>query len=152
DFWLQGKKCLDMHTAEGFAEAKRFFERAATADPAYARAYSGLAYVHNMAPFYSDWGGAPIEQSHEKAFRFAQQAVALGEVDHLPHSMLGWCQLWRRNYREATREFDLALALNPNDADALAYRSFYQIYVGEADAGVETVKMAIRLNPHRPDW
>jgi len=152
DYWLHGKKCLDLHTAEGFAEARSLFERAITVDPSYARAYSGLAYVYNMAPFYSDWGGAPLEWSHEKAFVFAQRAVSFGDADHVPHLMLGWCQLWRRNYGEAQREFDLALALNPNDADALAYRGFYQIYMGDPDAAVETVRMAIRLNPHRPDW
>ena len=152
DYWLHGKKCLQLHTAEGFAEARRFFEQAVAVDPGYARAYSGLAYVYNMAPFYSDWGGAPVELSHDKAFAFAQKAVSLGGADHLPHLMLGWCQLWRRNYGEATREFERALDLNPNDADALAHRAFYQIYVGEPEAGVETVRMAIRLNPHRPDW
>ncbi|HTO65360.1 MAG TPA: hypothetical protein VMM15_29385 [Bradyrhizobium sp.] len=43
-------------------------------------------------------------------------------------------------------------ALNPDDANAVAYRGFYQIYNGEPEAAVETVKLAMRLNPHRPDW
>ncbi len=150
--WLHGKKLVDLHTADGFAAARQWFERAVQADPNYARGYSGLAYVYNMAPFYSDWGGSPLVHNHEQAFRFATKAVQLDEMDYMPHFVLGWCQLWRRNYGEATREFELALALNPNDADFLAYRGFFQIYMGEPEAAVETVEAAIRLNPHRPDW
>jgi tetratricopeptide (TPR) repeat protein len=152
DYWLQGKKYLDVHSREGFAEAQRYFERASEVDPSYARAYSSLAYVPYMATSYSGWGGTPLAQHYEKAIEFARRAVLLDDTDNMSHLILGWCLLWLRNYSEATRAFERALALNPNDADAMAHRGYYLMIVGEPEQAVKALRAAMRLNPHHPDY
>jgi TolB-like protein/Flp pilus assembly protein TadD len=152
DYWLQGKKYLNLHSREGFAEAQRYFEHAIEVDPSYARAYSSLAYVHKEATSYSGWGGAPLAQVYETAYELAQRAMLLDDTDNMSHIVLGWCLMWRRRYSEATRAFERALALNSNDADAMAYRGYYLTIVGQPEEGVEALKTATRLNPHHPNY
>jgi tetratricopeptide (TPR) repeat protein len=151
DYWLRGRKCIAQTSAQGMAEARRYFELAIEADPHYARAYSGLAYVYNMSTSYSGWG-IPFDEAYARAFDLAMKAVSLDDTDNMPHITLGWCLMWRGNYGESRREFDRALELNPNDADALIHRAFHLGYTGEAEQAIETVQKAIRLNPLRPHW
>jgi TolB-like protein/class 3 adenylate cyclase/Tfp pilus assembly protein PilF len=153
DYWLQANTCIKRHNKEGFVEAQRYLERAIEVDPSYARAYSTLSYVHNMATSYVGWGGTPLAQLYEKAYALAERAVLLDDTDNWTHLTLGWCLLWRRRYSEATRAFERALALNANDADAMAYRGYYLTIVGRPEEGVEAVRTAMRLNPaHHPDY
>jgi len=149
DYCLRGRECIKQASAEGMAEARRYFELAIEADPLYARAYSGLAYVCNMSTSYSGWG-IPFDDAYAQAFEFAKKAVVLDDTDNMPHITLGWVLMWRGNYVESRREFDRALELNPSDADALVYRAHHLIYTGEAEQAIETVQRAIHLNPLRP--
>jgi hypothetical protein len=46
DLWLRGKRCLDLWTAEGNAQARSLFEQAIQIDPGCARAHAGLALTY----------------------------------------------------------------------------------------------------------
>ena len=151
DFWLRGKRAFERHTDEGTDEALVWFEKAIEADPYYARGYAGLAFTHNMRTSWSDWG-APIDDAYERAVKLAEKAVQLDAADHFNQYVLGWCYLCRRRYGEAERHYGEAFALNPHDADALPYRAAYLMYVGKRQEAIETIKMALRLNPHHPTW
>jgi len=151
DFWLRGKRAFDQHTDEGTDEALVWFEKAIEADPYYARGYAGLAFTHNMRTSYCDLG-APIDEAYERAVKLAEKSVQLDAADHFNQYVLGWCYLCRRRYGEAERHYGEAFALNPHDADALPYRAAYLMYVGKRQEAIETIKMALRLNPHHPTW
>ena len=49
-------------------------------------------------------------------------------------------------------EYERALALSPNNADLLAVYGWDLPLLGRAEAGVELIKKAMRLNPKYPDW
>jgi TolB-like protein/class 3 adenylate cyclase len=151
DLCLRGKQCYSLWTREGHAEARRLFEQAVALDPAFARAYAGLAGIYAGAVDYSAW--APNGRDPQSvALEYARRAVALDDTDHQPHIVLAWIYQKQRQYDAARRHLDRALALNPNDADGLADRSLLLTCQGELEAGKAWAEAAIRLNPNHPDY
>ena len=79
-----------------------------------------------------------------QGFRHAQRAVSLDDTDSRPHVYLGWVHMFRREYERANRYFDRAIALNPNDSDAIVYRALAIAYGGHPEAAIELAKAAMR--------
>ena len=52
----------------------------------------------------------------------------------------------------ALAALERALALNPNSADALAAHAIALGFVGRPEEALEEQELAVRLNPHHPDW
>jgi Tfp pilus assembly protein PilF len=132
-------------------EARRHFEAAAAVDPAFSRAYSGMALTYQMEaldfPLPEDFRIAD-----EKAFQSAQKGLALDDANHQAHLALAYCYLYRQDCVQAKRHVERAVRFNPSDGDALAHAAYIFALVGEAEKGVQYGKAALRLNPHHPDW
>ncbi len=148
---MRGKKCLNLWTADGNAEARRYFEQAMEIDPEFARAHAGLAFTYEWGSFYSAWD-AKVQKGHDLAERHARQAVALDDTDPQPHVVLGSIHSARRETEQVRKHFDRAIAINPNDADTLINAAMALAILGEPEEGLALVSTAIRLNPNHPDW
>jgi adenylate cyclase len=150
DHWLRGKRILWTPGSENL-ESRHHFERAAAADPSFSRAYSGLAVTYQMEAL--DLSIAREGKSaYDKAFEYAQKALALDEADYQAHIALGWPCLYRGDYARMKKHVDRAIMLNPNDADSLANASYMLALYGEAETAVACGEAAMRLNPRHPDW
>jgi TolB-like protein/class 3 adenylate cyclase len=150
DLWLRGVECHDQGTDDGHAKAREFYEAAIKADPAFARPYCGLAELVFMQMVFPDWSGAPPRDG--EAMELAHKAVTLDEQEAHGHAILGWAQLLLRKFGRARRHLERSAALNPNDADVGMTRALGLAFLGDAKAGVEAARQAIRLNPFHPDW
>jgi len=150
DLWLHGNRSANLWTAEGNAAARRYFDEAKQLDPAFGRAYAGLAAAIHWLSNYPGWSseGANLEQ----AIEYAHKAIDLDETDHLPHLTLAWIHQQRREFDISRLHLDRASLLNPNDAEALVHRGLVLTLQGEADAGLASAEAAIRRNPHHPNW
>jgi adenylate cyclase len=82
----------------------------------------------------------------------AERAVALDDSDHLPHVILGWVHHQRCEFEQAQQQFDRAIAINPNDADAIMHRAMVLALERRTDEAIDSAEFAIRLNPRHPDW
>jgi adenylate cyclase len=151
DYWLRGKKCLDLWTSEGNHEARGLFEKAVVDDPAYARGYAGLAFTYEWGAFYTAWD-PDTAASHNRASELAQRALSLDDSDHLPHVVLGWVHHERREFKQARQQFERAMAINPNDADTLMNAAMVRAFEGEPEQAIDLAQFAMRLNPRPPDW
>jgi TolB-like protein/tetratricopeptide (TPR) repeat protein len=150
DCWLRGLDCLHRGTVEDDARARAFFERALALDPHWGRGHAGLSLSH-----FNEWSCQAWELWDEKerlAFEHARRAASLDDRDALIQLVLGRVLLYRRQFDEAARHVDRAIALNPNDADVLAHAALCRAYLGEPEAGAALATKAIRLNPRHPDW
>ncbi|MFI4987076.1 MAG: hypothetical protein ACHQF3_06530 [Alphaproteobacteria bacterium] len=127
----------------------RLFERAIELEPNYAEAYRWLAGVHLYA-----WanGNEPADPHRRLAVSSARKAVELDPNDSGARWVLGHVLLYEREWEMATKEFDISLRLNPNDADAWAMLSDFRVMEGSGAEGVGCVEKALRLNPHPPGW
>jgi tetratricopeptide (TPR) repeat protein len=119
-------------------------------DPDSARAHAHVAWCHlydYMAGWTSDRSG-----SLARAYASVRDAVSLDEFDSFPHCILGFIHLLRREYDEACSETQKAVDLNPNDHEARRFRGEYLAAVGQADAAIEQIDIAKRLDPFDTRW
>ncbi|MPY88916.1 MAG: hypothetical protein GEU99_13430 [Luteitalea sp.] len=150
DCWLRGLDCLHKGTVEADAEARGFFERALEIDPTYARAYTGLSLSH-----FNEWSCQAWEHWDEKerlAYDYALRAAKLDDNDATVQVVLARILLYRRHFDEAAHHVDRALALNPNDTDALVHAALCRAYLGDGESALALANKATRLNPAFPDW
>src|SRR5215510_11300473 len=137
-----GKRTLD---------ARWHFERAATLDPSFSAAYSGLALTYQMECLEF-----PLPEvariAWEKSLQYAQRAVDLDETNHQAHLALAYAQLYHRAYDQVRKHIERALKLHPSDADTLAHAAYLFSILGDLDRGIKYGRDALRLNPLHPDW
>ncbi len=150
DYVLQGNAQFYRFTKKDNARARNRYRNAIEQDPECTRAHTGLAWSH-LIDWMCRWAAAP-DTPIELAFESARLALATDDTDSLTHSILGELYLYRRQYDEATNHLERALALNPNDADAIGTEGFLLTCLGHPDEGIEKFSDAKRLNPFTPDW
>lgn len=150
DLWVRGVDRLRGGTLDEDLEARSLFERALAIDPAFARAHVGLSLS-----YFNDWSCQAWERWDEneaRAFEHAREAVSLDEGDPVAHMVLGRVEMYRRDFDRGARHLDLALALNPNDAEVLIQVALSKALLGEGEDGIALAEKAMRLHPLHPDW
>lgn len=148
DCLLRGIKHLRGYAPGDNERAIELFQRAMDLDPDYAlaRAYRGFADVvaHN-------YDLSPPEVL-ENALKMASAAVAMEPHNGRCHWLLGLVHAYSCNFEEEDRHNRRALALNPNDANALASLGVILATQGRHDEGLDRFREAMRLNPYHPEW
>ena len=150
DYYLLGRKAQSTFTKETMTEARRLYEKALELDPNYAQAYVSLGFVHSLLHAY-DWT-ENTERSLEIALEMARKAVTLRPDAYESHWVLGQAYKKLRDFDRARAEFERALELNPNDASLLAGMVEFLVHTGRAEEAIAQCKLAMRINPHYPDW
>ena len=147
---LRGLQLLRDGTLAADEEARRHFERAIAIDPHYARAHVGLSLSH-----FNEWSCQHwdlFEGNGAQAYAHAHAALALDDRDPMVHVVIGRVLLYRRQFDQAAWYFDRALALCPNDAEALIQISLADVFLGQPELALEKAEKAMRLNPYHPDY
>jgi adenylate cyclase len=131
-------------------EAIREAEAALDLDPSYARAHMVLAWAY-LYTVWSAWTD-DVEQAIERGYEAAQKAIAADRNDFWGHAALGFAELCLHHHERALSALDRALALNPNSADVRTMRGMVLNFLGRPEEGLKDIELAIRHNPHHPDW
>ena len=150
DYYLLARKAFLVFTKESMTEARNLFETAIELDPNYARAYAYLSGVH--ANIYINNWTEDADRSQEIALEMARKAVTLSPEDYYSHWALGYVYQRNRDFDRAMAGYERALELNSNDANLLAQMVGILVHTGRAEDGVAQSKLAMRINPHYPDW
>ena len=128
--------------------ARGFFRQALRLDPLSARAHAGLSFTHFQDAFLhrlGDW-----RREADRAYRFAEQSVALDERDPTTHWVLGRALWLLKRQDPAVEELGVAVDLNPNFALGHYTIAFVQAQGGDAAAALEAAELAQRLSPLDP--
>src|SRR5215831_17063780 len=116
DLYLKGRYHWAKRTALDLTQAADYFAAATQRDPSYAAAYAGLADTYNLLREYSSM---PASQAFPLALAAAQKAVQLDDGLAEAHRALAFTKFhWQWDMQGGEREFQRAIALNPNDAVA----------------------------------
>jgi TolB-like protein len=142
-------RALSQHTALAAKEANLLLDRALELDPDYAEAHRLLAL--NLWLGWEFWGEA-IDPTRARAVEEAERAVALDPNDAANRWALGIILGHERRWAESDAEFDTALKLDPNLADAWAMRADLATLGSRPAEAISFVRKALRLNPHPPGW
>ncbi|MFZ0770528.1 MAG: winged helix-turn-helix domain-containing protein [Candidatus Sulfotelmatobacter sp.] len=114
DLYLRGRYAWNQRNVEGFQKANEYFNQAIEKDANFALAYSGLADSHTLLTLY----GAGVTHMTE-AQAAAEKALQLDNTLAEAHTSLAAVKVlhdW--DWQGAEQEFQRALALNPNSAQA----------------------------------
>lgn len=151
--WLEATKGLDIflrYSKEGMDASRRLFQRAVELDPNYAFAWTMLASTYVVDARYG-YSSNPME-SLEKGLELALKSEALDPNQPLVHSVLGIVYLVQHKYGQALAEGEKAVALGPNETDALALHAITLIFTGHPQRAAALCRKAIRLHPLGPAY
>ena len=130
--------------ADGKA-ATEMYRQAVAADPDFALAYARLSYLQSYLHWYGvDNSSAVVDDARANA----EQALALQPDLPEAHLAMGYVHYWcHRDYAAALREYSIARAALPNDAEVLAAIGYVHRRQGIADRGVPEIRQAMVLDP-----
>ncbi len=142
--YLKGRFFFNKLSEPGLKKALDFFQLALLQDPAYARAYAGIADVWcNLA---DDWV-APDEaypRAKAAAERALQHDPELGEAVTSIGKVLCWHE-W--NFAGAEQQLHRAVTLSPNYAEAHYVLGTALPLVGRLSEAIEALRKALALDP-----
>lgn len=134
-------------TREDNARAFQLIERAIRLDPEYAHAHAWKACIVGQQLTYGwcdpEEGLAIVEQE-------ITRAAALDEKDSDVQRVLAALRLRQDDHERAAYHQERALALNPNDDLIVVQQGEILTWLGQAEAGLEWIRKAMRLNPYHP--
>jgi serine/threonine protein kinase/tetratricopeptide (TPR) repeat protein len=143
--YLKGTYHWQKLTPADFDTAERYFGLALKKDPAYAPAYEGLAIVWGAR---QQMGITPPQEAGPKAKAAAQRAIELDDSSAGAHEALALVRTWVDwDWAAAWPEWQRALELNPNAANAHAYYAHFLAIVGRIDEALPHSERALELDP-----
>jgi adenylate cyclase len=132
-------------------KARNYLQQAIKLEPHLSKAYQWMVYVYVQDGIH--YRTSPIEKARACAEELATKALALDPADAGAHAALGFVAQMENNLPVALAKAEEALAINPNDGDALRLKGACQLGLGLGDEGAETLRSSVRLRPSDPlNW
>ena len=134
--YLKGRFFWNKLTVEGMRKAIEYFQLALEKDPGFALAYAGLTSC------YGSMGNS--HEGRTSALKALALDPSLGEV----HASLGFFKfLTDWDFSGAEQEFNLAIQLNPNCAEARFMHAIFLANMGRHEEAVREANRARELDP-----
>jgi tetratricopeptide (TPR) repeat protein len=133
---------LDNVTATGL------FRRAVAQDPAFARAYAGLSFIHFQTAFmgYSDDIATEIGQAR----RFAERGVELDPLDPFVNFTMGRTYWLEGDLETSLGWLERSTTISPHYAQGIYACAWTEALATRAQEGRAHVDLAMRLSPLDP--
>jgi len=145
--YLRGRYYLDKQTANDVRTSIDYFQQALSRNPNFARAYAGLADAY--ISLGQRWiGGLPPRKALQEAKTAAENAIRLSSDLSEAHVSLAHVLIlhdW--DWRRAEEEYQRAIALDPNSAQAHNWYSELLQVQGRTDEAVRELEKAAQLDP-----
>lgn len=143
--YLRGRYFWSKRTKEGLERSISYFDQAVAKDPKYALAYAGLADSYGLLGSY---GVESASEADPRAKAAAIKALQLDDSLAQAHSSLGMIYFFDEwNWPLAEREFQRAIALNPNYSIVHTWYGLDLAALGRFDEAVTQVRRAQELDP-----
>jgi tetratricopeptide (TPR) repeat protein len=143
--YLRGLYWWNKSTPEGLSKGIQYFQQAIEKDPTYALAYAGMAFCYSSR---AGFGFVAPTETFPQAKEAALKALEIDDTLAEGHTALGFIQtFYEWDWAGAEKEFQQAIALNPNYALAHLYYGLELAYTGQAEQSVLETKRALGLDP-----
>jgi len=143
DLYLRGRSYYFQYRRRGVELAREMFERALEVDPAYARAWAGLADVYCFLYLYI----ARIRENIERAETASRRALDLDPDLAEAHASWGVAMSTAGRNEEADSAFERALALDPGLFEAHYFYARHSFAAGKTEQAVRLYERAEALRP-----
>jgi DNA-binding SARP family transcriptional activator/TolB-like protein len=144
DLYLRGKAAFEHGEERDYWKSLELYRRALDRDPAFAAPWIWIG--HTWIELADDW--LPPREAYPKARDAALRAIALDSTASEAHVVLAWVEFWYDwKFDDAQREFERAIALNPNNAVAYQWYGLLLFALGRGDSAVTVMRRAEALDP-----
>jgi Tfp pilus assembly protein PilF len=145
ELYLQGLYYWNKRTPDGLRQALDDFTQSIVLDPNYAPAYAGLANCYNLLREYTLM---PAKEAYPRAMAAARRAIALDDSLAEAHNALAFADFyWSWDAPAAEREFQRAIALDPNSVVAHHWYATFLMVVGRPQEALSEIEKARKLDP-----
>lgn len=131
-------------TPADIKRAVSLLEKAIELDPDFAQAYSSLSACYI---YLGTAGRIQSVLAYSKGKQLAEKAISLDRFLPEAHLSLAMVNLFEWNWDEAFKSFHTAIELNPNNADAHHYFSYYLMAFNNKRKAVIEAEKAHELDP-----
>lgn len=132
---------LTARGTEDLIEAEKLYMQAIALDPGFALAYA-------QASIRNSWSSVEDRARKAKARALAEEALRLSPALGEAHMALGLCLYWgEKNYDAALKEFELAAAASPNNAEIQVYIGGIYRRQGRWRESILSFQRALSLDP-----
>jgi TolB-like protein/tRNA A-37 threonylcarbamoyl transferase component Bud32 len=142
--YVKGRYFDDRFTADGRSKALEYFQQAIAKDPGFAGAYAGLAGTKILRGFF---GESADPQEMAEGMAVAHKALSLDSSLSEARAALGLGLQMDLRWTEAEREFQQAIAENPNCSLCHLYYATELEFSGRLSEGISEIKQAQVLDP-----
>ena len=145
NLYLLGRYHWSKRSEPELDAAVRDFEAAVRLDPAYARAYAGLADAYLQL---GRWASRDPRETMPRARYYALKALGLSESLAEAHTSLGAIHLFYDwDLAAARHEYQKAIALNPRYVTAHWWYAFVLLASGQLQDARRELDQALRMDP-----
>jgi TolB-like protein/DNA-binding winged helix-turn-helix (wHTH) protein/Flp pilus assembly protein TadD len=146
--YLKGRYFWNQRTRAAYLKAIESFNGAIAETPNYAQAYAGLADTYALLGSLPEDAKLPRGVLMSEAKEAALAALHLDDSLAEAHTSLAFVEMhYEWNFKEADREFQRAIQLNPNYGTAHQWYAFDLTALGRMDEAVSEVKRARQVDP-----
>jgi DNA-binding winged helix-turn-helix (wHTH) protein/TolB-like protein/Flp pilus assembly protein TadD len=143
--YLQGRIYWYAFSPEGVEKSITYFNQAIALDPSYALAYAGLSFAYSVQGAI---GAVAPAEAYPKSKQAAETALRLDDTLAEAHVAVGGKHLmYERDWSNAKREFERAIELNPNVADAHELLGYYWEVMEQYDRAAVELRNAQNIAP-----
>lgn len=152
DWYLRGVELDNFLTPAANREAVAAFAKAIELDPNYAAAHAHMSLTLSMQAEYG-WT-REVDSTVADAVDYGEAALRLDPELPFAHFAMG--RLKTRSFvgdkTGALAEFDMAIDLDPNYVDAMAFKAIALVSSGRAEDALKSIETALERNPRPPYW
>ncbi|HSY32099.1 MAG TPA: protein kinase [Verrucomicrobiae bacterium] len=143
--YLQGRYWANKRSEDGINKGIECFQQAISKDPAYALAYCGLADCYSM---HANYGFLPPKIGYSQANDTVLKALELDDTLSEAHVSLGFIKSdYTWDWAGSEKEFQRAIALNPNYATAHQWYGYALWRTGHFEESIAEHRRALQLDP-----
>ena len=145
EYFLRGQSALLIRQSSANKTAREMFRRAIELDPAFARAYAGLALTY-AADYRNQWS-VDSAAALDRAFELARTAQQINPDVPETYWALAYVHAQRRQHEQALKYLETAVRLYPSFADGYALMGSINTFAGRPADSVPLIRTAMRLDP-----
>ena len=143
DYYLRGRSYMYSMARRDYEHAINMYEQAIAVDSKYALAYAGMADAYSMLYRYAEASADNVARAN----RASEQALALDFDSAEAHASRGLALFISEKYPAAQKEFDAAIALNPNLFEPYYYHGLACSCEGNYEKAIDLYLKAMQVNP-----
>ena len=148
DAYLKGEFYRKKYTQNALDTAMKFYKIALEKDPDYAQAYCGIASVWFI---YTGMGYLSPSEGQPKEYAALMTAQKLDSTLAEVHYVLAVYKMYTEwEWKNSESEFQKAIRINPNYAEAHAFYSHLLNVVRRPEEAMKQIELAINLDPYNP--